>query len=50
VRRRPPLEALLAWLATGPVGHLAGGLADWGALLCRFLRARARGRDPWLDG
>ncbi|MDP9399891.1 MAG: hypothetical protein M3P39_02865 [Actinomycetota bacterium] len=47
MRRRPPLEALLAWLATGPLGHLAAGAADWAALLARVLRARLRGRDRW---
>ena len=36
-----------AWLVTGPLGHLAGGLLDWASLLARVARARARGRDPW---
>lgn len=36
-----------AWLVTGPLGHAAGGLADWAELLGRWAFARARGRDPW---
>jgi hypothetical protein len=36
-----------AWIVTGPLGHLAGGLADWAALLARGARARLAGRDPW---
>jgi hypothetical protein len=36
-----------AWLYTGPVGHLYGGLADWSELMGRYLWAKARGRDPW---
>jgi hypothetical protein len=47
VRRRSPPETLAAWLVTGPLGHLAGGLLDLGALLARVAWARARGRDPW---
>jgi hypothetical protein len=33
---------MLAWLYTGPLGHLAAGVADWAELLARFAR---RGRD-----
>jgi hypothetical protein len=40
------LERLAAWLVTGPVGHLWGGVGDWAELLGRYLWARARGRDP----
>jgi hypothetical protein len=40
-------ERLAAWIWTGPVGHLYGGLADWAELLARYAWARARGRDPW---
>jgi hypothetical protein len=40
---------LAAWLYTGPVGHLAAGLADWGQLMGGYLWARARGREPWLQ-
>ena len=37
---------LAAWIVTGPVGHLYGGVADLTALLARYAVARARGRDP----
>jgi len=33
---------LAAWLVTGPLGHLAAGVADWVALLARSLLTRAR--------
>jgi hypothetical protein len=36
-----------AWIVTGPLGHLYGGLADWAALIARVARARVRGGDPW---
>jgi hypothetical protein len=39
-----------AWIVTGPVGHLYGGVADLTALLARYALARARGRDPWSAG
>jgi hypothetical protein len=29
---------MLAWLYTGPLGHLASGVADWLELLARQLR------------
>jgi hypothetical protein len=35
-----------AWLATGPVGHLAAGVLDWVGLMGRLARARARGKRP----
>jgi hypothetical protein len=38
---------LAAWIVTGPVGHLYGGVLDLTALLARTAYARARGRDPW---
>jgi hypothetical protein len=41
------LERLAAWVVTGPVGHLYGGVADWAGLLRRLAVARARGRAPW---
>jgi hypothetical protein len=41
---------LAAWIVTGPVGHLYGGVADLTALLARYACARARGRDPWSAG
>jgi hypothetical protein len=28
-------ERLAAWFVTGPLGHLASALIDWGALLWR---------------
>jgi hypothetical protein len=34
---------VLAWLYTGPFGHLAAGFADWAELLARHAWARARG-------
>jgi hypothetical protein len=46
--RRPPHTTLLAWLATGPAGHLYGGVADWAELFARYVWARARGKDPFL--
>jgi hypothetical protein len=36
--------AFAAWLLTGPLGHLAGGAADWAALAVRLGRARLRRR------
>ena len=36
--------AVAAWLYTGPVGYLYGGLADWLELMARYWWARARGR------
>jgi hypothetical protein len=41
-----PRRRLAAWIVTGPVGHLYGGVADLTALLARYALARARGRDP----
>jgi hypothetical protein len=31
---------VLAWLYTGPLGHLAAGLLDWASLLARHALAR----------
>lgn len=45
--RRGPAERLAAWWITGPLGHFAGGFADWLQMLGRWLWARARGREPW---
>jgi len=42
----PPGRRLAAWIVTGPLGHLYGGVADWATLLARCAWARARGRDP----
>jgi hypothetical protein len=33
-------ERFAAWLVTGPLGHLASGLADWVVLLWRARRRR----------
>jgi hypothetical protein len=41
----PLPRRLLAWLITGPVGHLLAGLADWVTMLARYWWARARGRE-----
>ena len=33
------LERLAAWFVTGPLGHLASGIADWAVLLwAAFMR------------
>jgi hypothetical protein len=42
----PARRRLAAWIVTGPLGHLYGGVADWTTLLARYAWARARGRDP----
>ena len=39
-------QRVAAWLYTGPLGHLYGGVADWAELLGRYLWARARRRAP----
>jgi hypothetical protein len=36
------LSRLAAWLVTGPLGHLAAGLADWAELLARAAWSRLR--------
>jgi len=43
VHTRSRREVVAAWLATGPVGHLVAGIADWAEVLGRYARARARG-------
>ncbi len=49
--RRPPLRRrAAAWIVTGPVGHLYGGLADWATLAARLAWARARGEGPRTAG
>ena len=40
------VRSLRAWLYTGPLGHLAAGIADWLELLARYARSRARKRLP----
>jgi hypothetical protein len=42
--RLSPSTRALAWIYTGPIGHLYGGLADWVVLLWRLAFARARRR------
>jgi hypothetical protein len=37
-------DRLAAWLYTGPLGHLASGVADWVALAVRLGRARRAAR------
>jgi hypothetical protein len=35
-------ERFAAWFITGPLGHLASGIADWAALLWQLRRERRR--------
>jgi hypothetical protein len=35
-------ERLAAWFVTGPLGHLASALMDWGVLLWRAALVRIR--------
>jgi hypothetical protein len=42
--RRRATERALAWLYTGPLGHLYGLLADVAVLWFRYTRARLRAR------
>lgn len=42
-RRRAP-ERALAWLYTGPLGHLYGLLADVAVLWVRYARSRVKAR------
>lgn len=41
---RGPLERLIAWLYTGPLGHLDSALADLAAAWGRYLLARVKRR------
>jgi len=43
-RRLPLPTRVLAWVYTGPLGHLYGGLADWASLFGRLALARVRTR------
>ena len=36
-------ERFAAWLVTGPLGHLASGVADWAVLLWRSRPGRRSG-------
>jgi hypothetical protein len=42
--RRPAGERALAWLYTGPLGHLYGTLADIAVLWARWVAHSARAR------
>jgi hypothetical protein len=35
-------QQVIAWLYTGPLGHLAAGVADWLVLLARLAWRRAQ--------
>jgi hypothetical protein len=41
-QRLTPARRAQAWIVTGPVGHLAGGLLDWCELVVQLAWARAR--------
>ncbi|HEU0317964.1 MAG TPA: hypothetical protein VFR49_11585 [Solirubrobacteraceae bacterium] len=43
--RLRPGERALAWLVTGPIGHLVAGLIDVITLVIRLGWARLRGRE-----
>ena len=36
------LERFAAWFVTGPLGHLASGIADWAVLIWRSLMRKMR--------
>jgi hypothetical protein len=36
------LRRTAAWLYTGPLGHLAAGVADWAGLMSRYWWSRLR--------
>jgi len=38
------LTRLAAWVVTGPLGHLYGGVLDWIEAAAKLLAARARGK------
>ncbi|MCW3012589.1 MAG: hypothetical protein JWO90_2993 [Solirubrobacterales bacterium] len=42
----PRRTRVAAWILTGPLGHLYGGVVDWALLASRYGLARLRGRDP----
>jgi hypothetical protein len=44
--RMPPRRRLQAWVLTGPLGHLYGGVADICGALAGYWWARVRDRDP----
>ena len=47
IASRPMPTRFAARIVTGPVGHFIAGTVDWLALIGRYLKARATGRDPW---
>jgi hypothetical protein len=42
--RPSPSRRLSAWVVTGPLGHLYGGLLDWAEIAAKLALARARGK------
>jgi hypothetical protein len=44
--RRSPIERLVAWVFTGPLGHLWSAVADVVVLLARYGWARLRKAPP----
>jgi hypothetical protein len=46
----PTRRRLAAWVYTGPIGHLYGGVADWATLLSRYALSRARERARGSQG
>jgi len=38
-------RSVLAWIVTGPPGHLAGGLADWAQLMAGHWLTRRQQRS-----
>jgi hypothetical protein len=46
----PPRVRVAAWVLTGPLGHLWGGVCDWVELLGRYWWARVLRREVrWLE-
>ncbi len=48
MRPMRPDERLMAWLVTGPAGHLVAGLTDFTVFFARYWRARLS-RQPSTD-
>jgi hypothetical protein len=44
VAHRPPAERALAWIYTGPLGHLWGAVADISEMWLRWMAFRLRSR------
>ncbi|WP_306765256.1 hypothetical protein [Solirubrobacter soli] len=38
------LERFAAWFVTGPLGHLASGIADWAVLISGALMRKMKAR------